>query len=109
MEFSRQEYWSGFPFLSPGDLPYQGTESWFPAWQVDSLPYEPPGKPEIKLPRIKDIDIGKHLYSRGNSAWSSVMTYRSGKGCGREDQDGGAIYIHIADSLCSTAETNTTL
>ena len=45
MEFSRQEYWSGLPFPSPGDLPNPGIKSRFPALQDDSLPYEPPGKP----------------------------------------------------------------
>ena len=45
MEFSRQEYWSGLPFPSPGDLPDPGTESMSPALQADSLPSEPPGKP----------------------------------------------------------------
>ena len=45
MGFPRQEYWSGLPFLSPGDLPYPGIEPRFPALQADSLPTEPPGKP----------------------------------------------------------------
>ena len=45
MEFSRQEYWSGLPFPSPGDLPDPGIEPRFPALQADSLPSEPPGKP----------------------------------------------------------------
>ena len=45
MEFSRQEYWSGLPFPSPGDLPNPGIKSRFPALQDYSLPYEPPGKP----------------------------------------------------------------
>ena len=45
MEFSRQEYWSGLPFPSPGDLPNPGTELRSPALQVDSLPSEPPRKP----------------------------------------------------------------
>ena len=44
MEFSRQEYWSGLPFLSPGDLPNPGTELWSSALQADSLLFEPPGK-----------------------------------------------------------------
>ena len=41
MEFSRQEYWSGLPFPSPGDLPDPGMEPASlssPARQVDSLP-----------------------------------------------------------------------
>ena len=42
MGFSRQEYWSGLPFPSPGDLPNPGTEPRSPALQADSLPSEPP-------------------------------------------------------------------
>ena len=38
MEFSRQEYWSGLPFPSPGDLPDPGILPESPALQVDSLP-----------------------------------------------------------------------
>ena len=38
--FSRQEYWSGLPFPSPGDLPRS-------RGQTDSLPPEPVGKPQI--------------------------------------------------------------
>ena len=45
MEFSRQEYWSGLPFPSPGDLPDPGTKPKSPTLQADSLPSEPPGKP----------------------------------------------------------------
>ena len=40
MGFSRQEYWSGLPFLSPGDLPDPGIEPGSPALQTDSLLYE---------------------------------------------------------------------
>ena len=36
MEFSRQEYWNGLPFPSPGDLPNPGTECGSPALQADS-------------------------------------------------------------------------
>ena len=45
MEFSRQEYWSGLPFPSPGDLPNPGIEPGSPALQADALSSEPPGKP----------------------------------------------------------------
>ena len=44
IEFSRQEYWSGLPVPSSGDLPDPGIEARSPALQVDSLPSEPPGK-----------------------------------------------------------------
>ena len=43
MGFSRQEYWSGSPFPSPGDLPDPGIEPGSPALQADSLQCEPPG------------------------------------------------------------------
>ena len=45
MEFSRQEYWGGWPFLSPGDLLNPGIEPGSPALQACSLQSEPPGKP----------------------------------------------------------------
>ena len=47
LEFSRQEYWSGLLFLSPGDLPEPGIEPGSPALQADSLLSEPPRKPCI--------------------------------------------------------------
>ena len=51
MEFSRPEYWSGYLFPSPGDLPNPGIEPRSPALQADSLPPEPQGKP-------KNIGVG---------------------------------------------------
>ena len=50
MEFSRQEYWSGLPFPSPGDLPNPGIEPGSPALPADTLPSEPPGKPHSPTP-----------------------------------------------------------
>ena len=44
MGFSRQEYWSGLPFPSPGTLPDPGIELRSPALYTDALPSEPPGK-----------------------------------------------------------------
>ena len=44
MGFSRQEYWSGLPFPSPGDLPDPGIEPGSPALEADALTSEPPGK-----------------------------------------------------------------
>ena len=48
MVFVRQEYGSGLPFPSPGDLPNPGIEPGSPALQADSLASEPPGKKSIK-------------------------------------------------------------
>ena len=47
MEFSRQEYWSGVPFPSPGDLSNPGIKPGSSALQADSLLSEPPGKPKV--------------------------------------------------------------
>ena len=44
MGFSRQEYWSGLPFPSPGDLPDPGIKPRSPALEADALTSESPGK-----------------------------------------------------------------
>ena len=49
MEFSRQEYWSGLPFPSPGDLPDAGIEPGSPVLQADSWPSELPGSSIMAL------------------------------------------------------------
>ena len=58
MEFSRQEYWSGLPFPSPGDLPNPGIEPRSPALETDALPYEPPGKPYQVLRPVNFQKLG---------------------------------------------------
>ena len=50
MGFSRQEYWSGLPFHSPGDLPNPGIKPGSPALEADALTSEPPGKPYYGTP-----------------------------------------------------------
>ena len=59
MGFSRQEYWSGLPFPSPGDLPNPGIEPWSPALQADALTSEPPGRPQFieEEPTKRDMFI----------------------------------------------------
>ena len=51
MGFSRQEYWSGLPFPSPGDLPNPGIEPGSPTLYADALPSELPGKSKSKKSR----------------------------------------------------------
>ena len=43
MGFSRQEYWSGLPFPSPGDLPNPGIKPRSPTLHADALTSAPPG------------------------------------------------------------------
>ena len=58
MEFSRQEYWGGVPFPTPGDLSHPGIELAFLAslaLAADSLPLVPPGKPSFISQLIQNI------------------------------------------------------
>ena len=61
MGFSKQEYWGGLPFLSPGDLPDPGIEPGSPAFQADALTSEPPTKvpPMLLLFIASDAVVGK--------------------------------------------------
>ena len=58
-EFSRSEYWSGWPFPSLGDLPNPGIEPRSPALQADSLPAEPQGKQNKIYQIIKEASYVK--------------------------------------------------
>ena len=51
IEFSRQEYWNGLPFHTPGDLPDPGIEPGSPvspALACGFFTAKPPGKPETQ-------------------------------------------------------------
>ena len=60
MGFSRQEYWSGLPFPSPGDLPNPGIEPRSPTLEADALTSGSPGKPYAD-----GIRAGKNTLPRG--------------------------------------------
>ena len=62
MEFSRQDYCSEQLLLSPGDLPYPGIKPGSPAFQVDSLPSKPAGKP-IYLLRFGSVHFSCSVVS----------------------------------------------
>ena len=63
MRFSRQEYWIGLPFPSPGDLPNPGIEPTSPALQADALTSEPPGKPSQRKAMPKNAQTPAQLHS----------------------------------------------
>ena len=72
MEFSRQEYWSGLPFPSPGDLPHLGIEPWSPTLWADTLPSEPPGKlnpKEQHSPGINMLLLSRSVFARGGKEY----------------------------------------
>ena len=58
MEFSKQEYWSGLPFPSPGDVPDPGTKPRSPALKADSLLSKPPGKPWFYFGILQTSSLG---------------------------------------------------
>ena len=60
MRFSRQGYWSGWPFPSPGDLPNPGIEPRSPELQADALPTELQGKYRGFYKNLIDLEEGKH-------------------------------------------------
>ena len=63
MEFSRQEYWSGLPFPSPGDLPNPGIEPGSPTLQADALLSEPPGKThELHITVERQDELSELVY-----------------------------------------------
>ena len=69
MEFSRQGCWSGLPFPSPGDLPDPGIEPWSPALWIDSLPFNPPGKPNTAYKSRLLCVVGQN----GGQAGAEIM------------------------------------
>ena len=80
-EFPRQEYWSGLPLPSPGDLPDLGTEPRSPALQADTLLSEPPGKSITGWGTSKCKDSSGRMSHR-NVARNAGMKWASCPGCG---------------------------
>ena len=94
--FTRQEYRSGLPLTSPGDLPDSGIELRSLALQADSLPTEPPGKPRdhsihCQFParhstlKPNEAELGREISSitfhpgvwwrkKGESIWAELVT-----------------------------------
>ena len=64
MGFPRQEYWSGFPFPSPGNLPDQHIQLAAPALAGGFFTIEPPGKPK------------KYIYEKALAPHSSTLTWK---------------------------------
>ena len=72
MGFPRQDYQSGLPFPSLGDLPNPEAEPGSPALQAVSLPTEPPGKPTAECESKRHLAVSDSLQPRGPySPWDS--------------------------------------
>ena len=80
MDFSRQEYWNGLLFPSPGDLPNPRIEPGSPTLQADSLPSKPSGKPHgnriniLKFCNSRSIEIDV-ICLRNWSRGTTIRTY----------------------------------
>ena len=77
MGFSRQEYWSGLPFPSPGDLPDPGIEPRSPTLQADTLTSEPPGKPLCYLPfsdSVQSLSVVWLFVTQRNAALQASLS-----------------------------------
>ena len=83
--FSRQEYWSGFLYPSPGDLPKPGIEPKSPTLQVSSLPFEPPGKP--KHTGVCSLSLLQGIFPTQESNWGLRM-------------DKGFLMVHTEYTQC---------
>ena len=64
MGFSKPEYWTGYLFPAPGDLPSQGIDPRSPELQVDSLPAELPGKPKNGVILLQSPEMMNRLAMR---------------------------------------------
>ena len=70
--FFRQEYWTGLPFPSPGDLPDPGTELSSPALHVDSLLVELSNHPQIVIfqnKAFRKIQISSTQEGKTHDIW----------------------------------------
>ena len=71
MGFSRQEYWSGLPFTSPGDLPNPGIEPGSPALEADTLTSEPP----LSMFNINNLE-GRQAKSKPFQELCKIYTFQ---------------------------------
>ena len=85
MGFSRQVYWSGLPFPSPGDLPHPGIEPLSPTFRADALTSEPPGilliiatKWEVTPPDFLEWNSALRFGADGFASYLNFYTNISG-------------------------------
>ena len=83
MEFPSQEYWSGLPFASPGDLPGPVIESTSPTLAGGLFTAEPPGKPKMRTraPQIQTSALFKifiqHIFTECLLSFMHFYKYSS--------------------------------
>ena len=111
MEFSRQEYWSGLSFPSPGDLSHPEMEPGSPALHADTLPCEPQGKPTGK--QFIWLRIRAEISTQRKRVWTPSLMRRSaviqklcrntvGKECRHPEWGGDVSHLYrtVLPGLC---------
>ena len=111
MGFSRQEYWSGLTFPSPGDLPNPGIEPESPASQADSLPLNHQGSPSF-CPwgrRNERAQVGpalsqslglRRIYLAAMSLWRGAARLVQGKPRVPESEPGAVTGLAPSGTSC---------
>ena len=101
--FARQEYWSGLPFHSPGDLPDPGIKPASPTLQAGSLPLVPPGKPCVTICQLLNTlpgpDYALHMLEYFASFWQYISIW----GCLSE---GTKHYLEISNAILYYEQIN---
>ena len=99
MEFSRQEYWNGLPFPSPGDLPDPGIEPAFPvgpALAGGFISTEPPGKPVLSA----DL-FNKRVGGRARPAfWVDTWVVSVPSSCACVCVGGQCVHVAMHTAMC---------
>ena len=75
MGFSRQEYWCGLPFPSPGDLPAPGIKPRSPALEADALTSEPPGKRSVGKSAQNEQSYTYWEYGPEQLFWETISSH----------------------------------
>ena len=95
MGFPRQEYWSGLPIPSPGDLPDPETEPGSPTLQADALTSEPPGKPNGIIPCIL-VSLVAELVMNLPANTGNIRDVGSVSGLKRSPGEGNGNSLHCS-------------
>ena len=98
MGFSRQEYWSGLPFPSPGDLPDPGIEPASPALQADSLPTELGQKPLNTVLHLNRVEC---LVCCNRIAFKQIISFQRPQSSSSPRLNSSEAFWNLSPGLCS--------
>ena len=87
MGFIRQEYWSGLPFPSAGDLPDPGIEPTSPALAGESFTTEPPGTPTLTMLQLKKKKLKGKEKSQAGELCEIKGSKKTSQGWNFKEQD----------------------